>query len=307
VTRTRFRHAALLAGATLLLSPQQVFAQAAGGTGNGPAWFMPGQPSGATRSPARAATPPRAAASAPVESPAAPEQTAEQPSAPLQVQLPPPPSLPDVPRGTMPPAAVIGVLSIPDVLRASNAYREADKIIAERRQKLNEDAQKEQVSLRDMGQQLANDRAKMTADQIRAKERELQDRIGESRRKFSDRGRIIQEASQYALAQIERTLSDVVQRVAASRGMNLVLQRAEVALNQAEFDITPQVAEILNKTLPTVLIPPEGVSPAAAAPANVAAGPATASSGAGSNENVAAAPAHKPASATSHPQAQHNK
>ncbi len=130
--------------------------------------------------------------------------------------------------------------------------------MAERRQKLNEDAQKEQVALRDLGQALANERSKLSADQIRAKERELQDRITESRRKFSERGRIIQEASQYALAQIERTLSDVVQKVAASRGMNLVLQRAEVALNQGEFDITPQVAELLNKALPSVLIPARG-------------------------------------------------
>ncbi|MEO9191754.1 MAG: OmpH family outer membrane protein [Acetobacteraceae bacterium] len=161
----------------------------------------------------------------------------------------------------MPPAAVIGVLSIPDVLRASVAYREADKTMADRRQKLNEDAQKEQVTLRDLGQGLGNDRSKLSADQIRTRERELQDRITESRRKFSERGRVIQEASQYALAQIERTLSDVVQRVAAARGMNLVLQRAEVALNQGDFDITAQVADLLNKTLPTVLIPPDGVEP----------------------------------------------
>lgn len=193
----------------------------------------------------------------------------------------------------MPPAAVIGVLSIPDALRASSAYIEADKTMAERRQKLNEDAQKEQAALRDLGQQLATDRAKMTADQIRAKERELQDRIAESRRKFSERGRIIQDASQYALAQIERTLGDVVQRVAAARGMNLVLQRAEVALNQSEFDITQQVAELLNKALPSVQIPPEGVEPAAVAP-TASAAPAT---------KPVPASAQKPAAAASnHPQ-----
>ncbi|HEY5301579.1 MAG TPA: OmpH family outer membrane protein, partial [Acetobacteraceae bacterium] len=133
--------------------------------------------------------------------------------------------------------------------------------MADRRQKLNEDAQKEQVTLRDLGQALGNDRSKLSADQIRKREKELQDHITESRRKFSERGRIIQEASQYALAQIERTLSEVVQKVAAARGMNLVLQRAEVALNQGDFDITTQVADLLNKALPTVLIPPDGVAP----------------------------------------------
>jgi Skp family chaperone for outer membrane proteins len=186
------------------------------------------------------------------------------------------------------------------VLRNSVAYREADKAIAERRQKLNEDAQKEQVALRDLGQQLANDRAKLSAEQIRAKEKELQDRIAESRRKFSERGRIIQDASQFALAQIERTLGDVVQRVAASRGMNLVLQRAEVALNQAEFDITPEVADLLNKAIPTVTIPPEGVEPpmvaanAAGTPTAAADAPPTAAKPASAPASTAGASKGKP-------------
>lgn len=256
----RFPRMLLIAGAALLLA-LPAFAQSS----NGPGWFVPKQGGGAAAArSSRTHTPARAAAPAPAEPTGlnAAGPAAEAPPPPIaQADLPPPPPVPDVSRGAMPPAAVIGVLSIPDVLRHSTAYQAADKTMAERRQKLNEDAQKEQVALRDLGQALANERSKLSADQIRSKERELQDRITESRRKFTERGRIIQEASQYALAQIERTLSDVVQKVAASRGMNLVLQRAEVALNQAEFDITPQVAELLNKALPSVVIPPEGVAP----------------------------------------------
>jgi Skp family chaperone for outer membrane proteins len=173
---------------------------------------------------------------------------------------------------------VIGVLSVPDVLRASIAYQEADKVISERRQKLNQDAEQEQVKLRDMGQQLATDRAKLTPEQIRTKEKELQDRITESRRTFTERNRIIQEQGQYALLQIQRTLSEVVQKVAASRGMNLVMQRAEVAVNIPEFDITPEVTEVLNKVLTSVVIPAEGVSPVSAAPVAAAAGSTKAAS-----------------------------
>ena len=52
-----------------------------------------------------------------------------------------------------------------------------------------------------------------------------------------------------------------MQEVAASRGMNLVLQRQAVAVNLPEFDLTAQVASVLNKALPSVVIPPEGVAP----------------------------------------------
>ncbi len=289
----RFSLAVLLAGTALLSVPRAMAQGAGGGPSGGPGWFLPGQPKAAPPRPAGRPQTARPAEAAPeaadLTSPATP---GEPPPSPVQVQLPPPPAIPDVPRGAMPPAAVIGVLSIPDALRASSAYVEADKTMADRRQKLNEDAQKEQVAIRDLGQQLATDRAKMTPDQIRAKERELQDRIADSRRKFSERGRIIQDASQYALAQIERTLGDVVQRVAAARGMNLVLQRAEVALNQSEFDITQQVAELLNKTLPAVQIPPEGVEPAAVAPTASAAPAAKPVAASAPRPAAAAAPSH---------------
>jgi hypothetical protein len=43
--------------------------------------------------------------------------------------------------------------------------------------------------------------------------------------------------------------------------VNLVLNRAQVLGTTTDFDLTPQVADVLNKILPTVVIPPDGVSP----------------------------------------------
>jgi len=234
-------------------------------------WFVPGQHPAAPAHPV----------AHPVEHPApAPGGAAPQQ---VELKLPPAPALPDVPRGSMPPAAVIGVLSVPDVLRQSTAYEAADKILAERRQKLNQDAQKEQLALRALGEQLAVDRAKLTQAQLRAREKALQDRISASRRKFTERNQVIQEQGQFALAQIQRTLQGVVQRVAASRGMNLVLQAAQVALNTPQFDLTPEVVALLNKTLPSVDVPPEGVAPLTVHPGPAETKPAR-----------KAEPAHKP-------------
>ena len=205
-----------------------------------------------------------------------PPQQQEPEPPPLQVQLPPIPDLPALPRGTAPPAAVVGVLGIPDIMRTSTAASQIEKTISERREKLNADAQKEQAAWREMQQSLANQRATLNADQIRAKERELQDRITNAQKTFRDRNRIIQEAGQYGLAQIERMLIGVIRQVAESRGMNLVLHRPQVALNVNEFDITEQVVEQLNKVLPSVTLPPDGVSPATFAPPAVAAVPGSA-------------------------------
>ena len=183
------------------------------------------------------------------------------PLPPLQVQLPPMPEIPSIPKGSPTPAAIIGVLSVPDVLRISTAYQLADKELAARRGRVNDDGQKEQNTLRELGQSFTNERGKLTPEQIRAREKEYADRVNDSRRKFSERARIIQEAGQYVMAQIERVIEQVAQQVAASRGVNLVLNRAQVLGTTADFDLTPQVADVLNKILPTVVIPPDGISP----------------------------------------------
>jgi Skp family chaperone for outer membrane proteins len=242
---------------TILAQPHAVLAQ---GQQN-PGWFIPSQghpaPAGA---PARAAAPtqPRnsgvSEAAPPIDEPGG---TAPQ----IQVQLPPAPEIPAIPKGPPTPAAIVGVVSIPDALRVSTAYQAADKVFNERHKKLDEDAQKEQVTLRDLGQTLTNERSKLSPEQIRQKERELQDRIAESRKKFGDRNRVIQEAGQYVMMQINRTLEQVVQQVAQARGINVVLNRAQVLGTTADFDMTPEVVEVMNKVLPAVVIPPDGVSP----------------------------------------------
>ena len=228
-------------------------------------FFIPGQQRPAAPGPA--ARPPAAAPARPPA--AAPQPGAAEPQGGEldepnlgQVPVPPVPELPALEKGTPPPVAVIGVIGLPEVMRASLAAQSADKVIGERREKLNEDAQKEQLVWRDMQQALARDRAKLSPDQIRARERELQERITAAQRSFRDRNRIIQEAAQFSINQVQSSLIAVIRQVAESRGMNLVLHRSQVALNVNEFDISDKVAEELNRILPTVNVPADGVSPA---------------------------------------------
>ena len=284
MTRPILRQTALASILALLAAPALAQQQ-------GPGWFVPGgQPQGGqAQRPRQSAPRPQPGPVQPQVSAAPQDQAeAEQPSP--QVQLPPVPELPALPRGANPPAAVVGVLGIPDIMRASAAAQQIEKTIGERREKLNQDAQKEQAAWRDLQQQLANQRAKLSADQIRDKERELQDRITRAQKEFRDRNRIIQEAGQYGLAQIERMLIAVIRQVAESHGMNLVLHRNQVALNINEFDITQQVGEQLNKTLSSVALPPDGVSPAAFAAAQPPVQP-----GVTPAKAEASAPAKKPA------------
>jgi Skp family chaperone for outer membrane proteins len=245
-------------------------------------WFVPGQPHPAASAPRPGPRPAAAPAAAPGVLPLPGEAGGDQAGGlapPAQFQLPPAPEIPAIPKGQATPAAIVGILSVPDVLRVSTAYQAAYKELNARGQKLNEDAQKEQNALRDLGQTFAAERSKLSPEQIRSKEKEIQDRATEAQRRFGERNRIIQEAGQYVMLQINRTMEQVAQQVALSRGINLVLNRAQILGTTADFDLTPAVAEVLNKALPSVVVPPDGVSPLAmASPAGSSATPAATAS-----------------------------
>jgi Skp family chaperone for outer membrane proteins len=290
----RFLASSALAAAALSANAPPVAAQ------QGQNWFVPNQqrPAG----PRPAARPPAQApqGNLPALVPEASPGPGEGQTPQVQVQLPPAPEVPPLPKGPTPPAAIVGVLSVPDVLRTSTAFQAADKEFLARRQKLNEDAQKEQVTLRDLGQALANERAKLSPEQIRAREKELQDRITESRRTFGERNRIIQESSQYVMAQIDRAVELVTQQVAISRGINLVLNRAQMLGTTSDFDLTPVVVEDLNKVLASVVIPPDGVAPDAMKPPPGATPSAAATPAAPAPAAAAKPPAKPPAAPPQH-------
>lgn len=250
--------AALLAAT--VLEPRPLLAQPQQPS-QGPGWFIPGAPHHAAPAPHPAPAP------APQHAPAA------------LPALPPIPQLPALPKGPVPPPAVMGVLSVPDVYRQSTAVQAMQKIITERRNALSQDAVKEQAVWRKMQSELADQRAKLTEAQIRARETALQNRITKAQKDFAGRNQQIQEAGQYAIGEVNRMLVAVIRQVAESRGMNLVLHREQVALNMNTYDITDEVAIQLNKVLPHVTVPPSKDMPIRplpeqAAPGEPLAGPA---------------------------------
>jgi len=263
----RIRHtlAALLA-APLLLPALSTGVRAQ----SSPGWFVPSQPAPAAPAHATASPRGRAVRQAP---PPAPSPVAEadqggdidqgQPQQPMPpLPTPPVPALPPLPKAAPPPTAVVGVLGVPDVMRASNAAQIIQRVIGARKEKLRLDIDRAQATWREMEQALQNDAPHLTPDQGRTRERALRERVNSDRKALQERNRIISEAGQVALNQIESTLVAVIRQVAESRGMNVVLHRSQVALNMPEFDITQEVTEQLNKLQPTVKIPGEDVDPA---------------------------------------------
>jgi len=255
LTTTSAIAAAVALLSTPVAAPVAALAQTAQNSGKG--WFVPpqqgAQPETAPRSVVR-----RTPAPQPQAEPA-PEE-AEQANAQPVLPVPPVPNVPEQAKAAAPPAPVMGVLSVPDLMARSTAAQEIDKVLGARRDSLSAAAQKEPANRREINQQIQQSKG-LTQEQAQAKLRALQDRVARAQRQFRERNRIIQEAAQVAYGQVERTLVQVIKQVAQARGMNLVLNREQVALAMPAFDITQNVADVLNKVLPSVFIPADGEDP----------------------------------------------
>lgn len=252
-----------VAGALLAPSLITIVAPAHAEDANG--WFIPknSQPKTSSAAPKAAVrhSAPRAVAPAPMVNEDGAEDGDMQNQAQAVLPLPPVPKPAELPPANPPPTAVIGVISVPDVMRQSVAAREAEKVLVERRDQLQKDVQKEQKAWRAEQQQIQAKAKTMTDEQLQARGRKLQTRVINAQKDFRNRSRIIQEAAQVAFGQVERELILLIQNVAKSHKMNLVLHREQVALSVNELDITNEVVKELNKNLSSVFIPAADVDP----------------------------------------------
>lgn len=173
-------------------------------------------------------------------------------SQPASVNLPLAPNVAALPQLPNPPAAVIGVLAIPEIMRQSLAGQEAERTLGAQQQRLRQDVQAEQATWRTMQQELAGQQRRLTPDQLHMRSRALQERITAAQQRLRQRSDTLQREGQMALGVIKQTLVAVVRQIAESRGMNLVIEGETSALYANDFDITKQVIERLNAVLPTV-------------------------------------------------------
>jgi Skp family chaperone for outer membrane proteins len=247
---SRVTKSLLLTAISLAVAAPAAFAQ------SNPGYFIPPSAPSQAPAPVHHAAPPVQAA--PMGSDTAAADAAQ---AQAQPQMPPIPTLPKLPQGAPPPVPVIGVLSVPEVMQKSTAAEGVQEIIQQRRQKLAQEAQKDQQGWEQEQAAITAERSKMTDAQLEAKEKALQNEIAAAQTSFRARDQAIQNSAQVALGQIESVLIAVIRQVSESRGMNLVLHREQVALNINAFDITDDVASQLNKLLPSVQVPPSVVTP----------------------------------------------
>ena len=109
--------------------------------------------------------------------------------------------------------------------------------------------------LRNTDQELARQRAILSADAYAKRRQELERQVAKVQREIQERRQGLDEVFSNAMTQVRLRLIDIVQDIAKARGADLVLAKATVVLVRPDLEITNEALERLNEELPSVALP----------------------------------------------------
>jgi len=175
-----------------------------------------------------------------------PAPAAPQPAAPAAVK-------PAVEQGPLN-APVVAVVDVQRVMQESTASKGIQKAIESQRDAYQKEIQTLEDKLQTAENELRKQQTVLAPEAFAAKRRDFEKQVGEVQRTVQTRKRTLDTAFNEAMGHVQKTMLDIVQRIADERGANVVIPRNLLVLFASNLDVTESVLERLNKQLPTVAV-----------------------------------------------------
>lgn len=151
--------------------------------------------------------------------------------------------------------AMVGVIDVQGVLRASIAVQNLSKEIETLREAAQAGIQGREEALRAADQDLAQRRSSLSPEAYAQERNKLENEgIALQRQLQEERRRLDQRFSQ-GMAQIQEVLLQISQDIAGENGLDLVLAKTTVIIVRPEFDFTDEALQRLNAVLTEVPLP----------------------------------------------------
>lgn len=149
---------------------------------------------------------------------------------------------------------VIAVMDIELILRESSAGKAILADLQQQRDRIQAELTQREQALREQDQQLAATRATLSAEDFAAKKSALDNDMRALQQSAIDRGRALDDAVNAARAEVKKGIAQILAQLAQQRGYTLVINKSSVLLSANGFDITQEVMNSLNQTLPSVAV-----------------------------------------------------
>ncbi len=147
---------------------------------------------------------------------------------------------------------VIAILDMERILRDSKAAATLREEIDKQRLAHQSTLREQENALRTADQELARQRAVLSAEAFAAKRKELQEQAYSLQQDFVSRQKEMEEFFGRGIRQVRKALAEVAKEIADERGINLILLKATIVLASRELDITDEALRRLDDRLPSV-------------------------------------------------------
>ena len=143
-------------------------------------------------------------------------------------------------RAQQTPAPIVAVLDIQAIMRDSTAAIGIREQMEAHHARFQAEITERENQLRTADQELAQQRAILSAEVIADRQRSLQENAALLSQLVEKRKRQVTAAFGTAMQQVQETLMDVVTAIMQERGLNMVLPRAQVVVVAPELEMTAE-------------------------------------------------------------------
>lgn len=149
----------------------------------------------------------------------------------------------------------IAVLNLEAIRRDAASVKDIRKQIGQYRAAFQAEIQKEEKALRDANQELARRRSILSPDAFAKERQKFEQRVLNMQKQVQERRQQLEQVKSEAMKQVEDKLNAIVRDIAKKQGFSLVLSGVQAVVLDERLDITKEVLDRLNKSLPAVKVP----------------------------------------------------
>lgn len=154
------------------------------------------------------------------------------------------------------PPLPIAILDVQGVLKRAKAAQDIRSQIETLRTAFQKDVREQEQTLRKADQELAQQRAILSAEAFAARRKEFEGRARAAQQKVQERKRGLERMFGAAMLKVQRAMEEITADIAKERNLAIVLPRQTVVLSETRLDISKEVLTRLDRKLPAVKVEP---------------------------------------------------
>lgn len=154
------------------------------------------------------------------------------------------------------PAAVIGVVNILKIQSQAKVYQSIRKQLSEYKKEYKKDSSKKEKEIKKLNDEIMKQKSLISPEEFKKRVEELKTKFNKDRAEVTKKIEGLDKSFISVMKKVKiEALAPAIDKVAKDRGINIVLNNAEIIFYDPKMDMTEDVLNILNKKMPTVEFP----------------------------------------------------